>query len=118
MNQTSTRSIWRTTFPQVETITLNSRGSSDAAATYTDYTIRHAKKRPASLSEESHGAIRHDGLRAMNWQIWQDALDAVTAPAPKVGDKITDSSGTEWRVESVQVRMFENLFDCSCHEAP
>lgn len=114
LSRLTTRRVWATTFPDVETVTLRSRSSADQSA-FTDYTIGHAKQRPIDDAPAPLGGSLVEDNRCL-WQLWQDALDAAGAPAPKEGDAIVqtlpDATQVTWHVERLRHKLFGNCHDC------
>lgn len=119
LNTYTTRTVWRSTVPERETVTLRSRGGDDAEATYTDYTVEHVQPEASASLEEAASGVVASGLRRRHFAFWQDALDAADAPAPKVGDLVVRTEGTEdvtYVVQAVNNGLFGNEFGCECQE--
>lgn len=116
LNRATTRRLWSSTFPKTETVVLRSRSAADQS-TFADYAVGHAKQRPVAGEPSVLGGTLIEDVRC-TWQVWQDALDAANAPAPKEGDAVVqtllDSTQVTWLARAVRNRMFGNLFDLDC----
>lgn len=117
LNRYTTRTIWRSCSPETEAVTLRVRGDGDQSAEYTDYALYHVEVGHARGDEQAAGGMVVAGLRSRRFSVWQDDLDAASAPAPKVGDLLTRSrDGSEWVIQAVENGLFENGFGCECRE--
>ena len=117
MNKLAYRTAWRGLIPGMEAVTLRARGSSDSAASYTSYSLPRAKRWPDEATAQQAGAAE-TYLPRVRFQLWQESLDAASAPAPKVGDLIVDAESVTWVVQQVTRKLMDNVFDCSCERRP
>lgn len=120
LSKYNTRAVWRTCSPGLETVTLRSRGASDAAAIYTSYTLTHVQVERMSFSEGVTSGVVQTRLKRRLFSIFADDLEEAGAPAPKVGDVIvqTADSSSEWSVQEVGEALFGNEYPCTCQEQP
>lgn len=119
LNRYLTRTIRRATFPEMESVSFLLYSGNDEERFWEPYTLHDAKRRPYQASESNSTGHKRVGLKSCKWQIFEDALRVAGIPRnPQAGDRIEDSAGIVWHIESVSGRMFENMFDCDCSEVP
>lgn len=106
--------------PGIEAVTLKSRSSSDQT-TFTSYSLGRARRRRLTKEEQTIADMlssRRDLMlgarRSLTWEFYQFALDAASAPAPKIGDVIVDNVGTSWVVQKVGWQLLEQVYGCLC----
>src|ERR1700738_2869267 len=102
-NRASLRNVWRFVVPGLEPVTLQSRNlSNSTVATFVSYALPRAKQKPTDASEEPMDGVVVINLPTCLWQIWQESLDTVGAPNPKIGDLIVQTAGNvTWVVKGV-----------------
>lgn len=106
--------VWMTTVPMMEPMTLRSR-TSNAAATFTDYAIPRAKRRPLRLQERQlGGGLLSDDTMLI--EVWLDALTAAGAPVPKSGDVWVDAAGDSWVIipDGVDQGLMDQRYNTHC----
>lgn len=92
----------------ITSLTLNSRGPGDAAATA--YVYPEAVFKPITREQIKIGyAIA--GKIQQNFLLWKSDNPAII---PKVLDSITDASGVVWQVTNVDIKSFGRVFMCLC----
>ena len=117
LNRANTRTVWRTCSPGLESVVLRSRSASDATAEYTDYTLYHVQVELIGYSEGAVSGVVQSRLKRRLFSIFQDDLDQASAPAPKVGDLISQTDdGEEWVIQDVGESLLGNEFPCTCQE--
>lgn len=107
INRWFLRSIWPIVVPDNATVPVTLSVRTAPGAAFTNYSLTHAKRRPAGRKTDNSPAIAHETL---SWLIWQDDLDAVSAPTPKVADKITDGDGVSWVIQDVESHLLDEVW--------
>jgi hypothetical protein len=98
-------------------VTFQSRDlSRDDVATFTDYSLSHAKLRVADEAETGEAGAIVNGYFTTSWLIWQSDLDSVSAPDPKVGDQIVQDGGATWRITRIRNTLMREVWDCAVQQ--
>lgn len=101
------RTSWRFVVPGEASVAVTFGSRQAPGATFTNYSLTHVKRRPGEQRSDMDPAVATSSL---SWLIWQDDLDAVSAPRPKVSDKLTDSSGVSWIIDRVEHHLLGQVF--------
>jgi hypothetical protein len=110
INRAMARAAIRRLMPGPEAVTLKVRGVADA---FTSYSLGAAQRRQWDLSEDQGDAVTTPVFR-LRWAIRQETLDAVSAPRPKPGDVILDSSSVSWVVQDTASSLFDSYHVMQC----
>lgn len=115
LNSYQMRNIWRRVCPGVEQCVLRVRETDQTS--FVDYNLQHARQEPLARVDSSlAGNLVTD--ESAPWLIWQDDLDAVDAPVPKIGDEIRqtlpDTSEVVWEITNVNAELFGQPYVCTC----
>lgn len=104
--------------PGQSTVTLHARDrSNDNTATFTQYTIAEAQRRPLTSDEMMASGITVSGHQSAIFLLWQEILTAAGAPTPREGDKITDADGNTWHVQRNAVHLLGQAHHLTCERA-
>jgi hypothetical protein len=96
VDQYDVQDVWEI-MPDIRGVTLLVKTSESGSSSYS---LLHARRKDAANSLNAVGNARIK-VRHATWQLWQTDLDNVSAPRPKAGDRIVDSSDT-WVVDADQ----------------
>lgn len=112
MEASDVQDVWEI-MPDLRSGTLQSK---TAQGQFTPYALTRLRRKPTDLDQNGPGGAILK-VRTTIWQAWQVDLDAVSAPAPKIGDKIVES-GRTWIVDRpVKYSLIRQVYDCPCVEA-
>lgn len=104
------RALIASLMPGAEAVTLRVRSATD---TFTSYSLAAAQRRQWNLAEDQGDAVTTPVFR-IRWAVRQETLDAVSAPRPKPGDVIRDSSNVDWIVQDTASSLFDSYHVCNC----
>lgn len=98
LNKSNTRDFYTLCMDPAnfEAVTFKSRQAGDAQNTFVNYAVPRARTR--FLDKDAPISDVQTSEQRYAFQIWQDALDAVSAPDPKVTDVIVDAKGRSYAV--------------------
>ena len=120
INNAIVRGVWRM-MPDRRTVSFYIKTGEGTFTTPTPYTLYNVRRKPLQSNLTAIGGAAIKTKRAI-FQIWQQDLDQASITVqPKAGDKIVESDGTTWIIDSdqdVEVKLIRNVFNCPCVKVP
>ena len=114
MNANDLRTVYRLAGQQnLEQGTFLSRNTDGTS--FQAYALNAIRKRPIDFEQLLSLAL--ESIDSTELRIWQDDLDNVMAPMPKVNDWVIDADGVNWIILSVDLSLRKNVYKCAATKA-